>query len=136
MAMEHEPRDYLGQGLAFPMHANPRGAVALVRGEEDILQSIRVILGTYPGERVMRPEFGCRARELLFAARNASTYGMMEYYVRRALARWEPRIEVMSVEASDDPGNDGALLVSISYEIKATHDVRSIVYPFFLVEEE
>ncbi len=129
-------REFLGQGLAFPLQANQRGEVALARGATDIEQSIYIILETSPGERVMRPEFGCRAKELLFAPRNATTEGLMAYYVRRALRRWEPRINVLQVLVSPDLERDGVLLVEISYEIKSTHDERSIVYPFYLMGEE
>ncbi|MEA3309347.1 MAG: GPW/gp25 family protein [Chloroflexota bacterium] len=129
-------REFLGQGLAFPLQANQRGEVALARGATDIEQSIRIILETSPGERVMRPEFGCRAKELLFAPRNATTEGLMAYYVRRALRRWEPRINVLQVLVSPDLERDGVLLVEISYAIKSTHDERSIVYPFYLMGEE
>ncbi|RKY58163.1 MAG: baseplate protein [Candidatus Neomarinimicrobiota bacterium] len=129
-------REYLGRGLAFPLRVNARGEIALVSGEEDIEQSIRIILGTRPGERVMRPEFGCRAHDLLFEPRNAATETLMRRYVTDALRRWEPRIEVrwVNVVSGDEP--DGALLVEVHYTIKATHDERSIVYPFFLVGEE
>ncbi|MFP4345114.1 MAG: GPW/gp25 family protein [Anaerolineales bacterium] len=129
-------REFLGQGLAFPLQVNQRGEIALVRGETDIEQSIRIILETSPGERVMRPEFGCRAKELLFAPRDSSTAGLMAYYVRRALRRWEPRIEVLNVEALPDPDRDGVLLVEVNYQVRATHDERSIVYPFYLMGEE
>lgn len=129
-------REFLGQGLAFPLQVNPRGEIALARGERDIEQSIRIILGTAPGERVMRPEFGCRAHELLFEPRNAATSGLMVEYVEQALRRWEPRIQVQKVRVANAPRQDGALLVEISYQIKSTHDERSIVYPFFLVGEE
>ncbi len=129
-------REFLGQGLAFPVQANQRGEVSLARGATDIEQSIHIILGTSPGERVMRPEFGCRAKELLFAPRNATTEGLMAYYVRRALRRWEPRINVLNVVVSPDLERDGVLLVEISYEIKSIHDERSIVYPFYLMGEE
>jgi hypothetical protein len=129
-------REFLGQGLAFPLQVNQRGEIALVRGETDIEQSIRIILETSPGERVMRPEFGCRAKELLFAPRDSSTAGLMAYYVRRALRRWEPRIEVLDVEALPDPDRDGVLLVEVNYEVRSTHDERSIVYPFYLMGEE
>ncbi len=128
-------REFLGQGLAFPLRINPQGGVALARGEEDIAQSIHIILETSPGERVMRPEFGCRAKELLFAPCNVATQNLMSSYVRRALARWEPRIDVLKVDVTPDPDADGTLLVEIYYEIKATHDTRSIIYPFYLMEE-
>jgi phage baseplate assembly protein W len=129
-------REFLGQGFAFPLQIGPRGGVALARGEQDIVQSIRIILETMPGERRMRPEFGCRAKELVFAPRNASTQALMAYYVKAALIRWEPRIQVKDVDVYPDPDRDGTLLVEISYEIKATHDERSIVYPFYLMAEE
>jgi phage baseplate assembly protein W len=129
-------REFLGQGLAFPLQVNPRGEIALSRGERDIEQAIRIILGTAPGERVMRPEFGCRAHELVFAPRDAVTEALLIEYVERALGRWEPRIEVQEVRVSEDPQHDGTLLVEINYRIKTTHDERSIVYPFFLMGEE
>lgn len=129
-------REFLGQGLAFPLQVNQRGEIALARGNTDIEQSIRIILETSPGERVMRPEFGCRAKELLFAPRDATTQGLMAYHVRRALRRWEPRVNVLAIDVSIDPDRDGVLLVEIHYEVKATHDERSIVYPFYLMGEE
>ena len=129
-------REFLGQGWAFPLQFSPHGQIALARGERDIEQSIRIILETMPGERVMRPEFGCRAKELVFAPQNAATQGLMARYVEQALARWEPRIDLEAVHVYNDRSQDGALLVEIVYTIKATHDTRSIVYPFFIVEEQ
>ncbi len=129
-------REFLGQGWAFPLQFSPHGQIALAKGERDIEQSIRIILETIPGERVMRPEFGCRAKELLFAPRNAATEGLMVQYVEQALRRWEPRIELLAVSVVPDRAQDGALLVEIIYNIKATHDRRSIVYPFFIIDEQ
>lgn len=122
--------------MAFPLQVNSRGELALVHGETDIEQSIRIILGTAPGERVMRPEFGCRIHELIFAPHNPATEGLIKYYVEQALGWWEPRIEVDGVGVSPDPTHDSALFVEIKYHVKATHDERSIVYPFFLMGEE
>lgn len=133
---EVRDREFLGQGLAYPLQIGNRGGIALARGAEDIEQSIRIILETTPGERIMRPEFGCRAKELLFAPRDTTTQGLMTHYVRRALQRWEPRIEVLAVDVYPDQDQDGALLVEIHYRIKGTHDERSIVYPFYLMGEE
>jgi phage baseplate assembly protein W len=129
-------REYIGQGLAFPLQVNPQGGIALASGEHDIEQAIRVILSTAPGERVMRPEFGCRIHELIFAPQDAATESLVVYYVEEALAQWEPRIDVQEVDVSTDPGRNGALLVEIKYRVKDTHDERSIVYPFFLSGEE
>ena len=129
-------REFVGRGLAFPLQVNPRGEIALVSAERDIEQAIRIILETAPGERVMRPEFGCRIHELLFAPRDAATEGLLIEYVEQALGRWEPRIEVREVKVTPDPRNDGAVFIEIFYQIKSTHDERSIVYPFFLIGQE
>ncbi len=129
-------REYIGQGLAFPLQTGPRGALALASGERDIEQAIRIILGTMPGERVMRPEFGCRIHELVFAPHNAATEGLAILYVKQALERWEPRIDVMAVDVGTDPINDGALLLEIKYRTRDTYNERSIVYPFYLSGEE
>jgi phage baseplate assembly protein W len=136
MKMAQNSRTFLGNGLSFPLRTDSRGQVALVTGAEDIEQSIRIILGTRPGERVMRPTFGCRAHELLFEPRSASTASLMQEYVHQALRMWEPRIEVTSVNVVIDDSNPGALLAEIEYSIKATHDTRSIVYPFFIEDEQ
>ncbi len=128
-------REFLGQGLAFPLQFSPRGEIALASGEHDIEQSIRIVLETIPGERVMRPEFGCRAKELIFAPRNSATEAMLIGYVEDALAQWEPRIDVQDVSIALDPSNDGAWLVQIQYTIKSTHDPRSIVHPFYIINE-
>jgi phage baseplate assembly protein W len=129
-------REFLGQGLAFPLQINQQGGIALARGEHDIEQAIRIILGTAPGERVMRPEFGCRIHELVFAPDNAATRGLAVYYVEEALERWEPRITLQQVNITSEPQQDGVLLVEIKYLIKDTYDERSIVYPFYLTGEE
>ena len=129
-------REYLGRGLAFPLQVNARGEIGLVSGERDIEQSIRIILGTRPGERVMRPEFGCRAHELLFESRTIATEAQLKRYVSEALRRWEPRIIVQTVNVFTSQEMDGALFAEITYTIKATHDRRSIIYPFFLAGEE
>jgi phage baseplate assembly protein W len=127
---------FLGRGLNFPIRVNAMGSVELVSGEKDIEQSIAIILGTRCGERVMRPEFGCRAHDLLFEPRDAVMIGRLQDDVMEALTRWEPRIEVLSVDPELDEETDGAVLVSIEYLIKSSHDQRSIVYPFFIEQEE
>lgn len=128
---------YLGRGLAFPLQIDPKGGIALAGGERDIEQAIQIILETRPGERMMRPEFGCRAQEMLFEPRDVSARTTIARYVREALTRWEPRIDVHNIDVSFGSGNtDGAVFVEITYVIKESHDTRSIVYPFFLVGEE
>lgn len=135
MAGTLRDREFIGTGLAFPLQFSPRGDVALATGEHDIEQAMRLILETVPGERVMRPEFGCRAKELIFAPRNSATEALLITYVQDALAMWEPRIDVLDVSISADASQDGAWLVEIAYEIKATHDERSLVHPFYILNE-
>ena len=131
-----QDKSYLGKGLAFPLQVNARRELALVGAEKDIEQSIQIILSTRPGERVMRPTFGCRAHELLFDLRDATTINLLRKYVEEALAFWEPRIQVMSVTTYIDESNDSSIYVDIEYQIKESHDIRSIVFPFFLDGEE
>lgn len=122
----------MGQGLAFPLQLSTQGGLALAQGDNDIRQAISIILQTMPGERVMRPEFGCRIQELVFAPRTAETISLIQEYVAEALDLWEPRIEVTEIEVYDDPYQDGVLLVEVHYLVRTTYNERSIVYPFYL----
>lgn len=128
--------DIIGRGWAFPPHLDERGMVALVGGPDEIEQAIRIILNTAPGQRVMRPEFGCRLNELVFAPSNSRTVGLAERYVREALGRWEPRIRVTSVTVQNSQANQGQLDILVQYEIKSIHSSRSLIYPFYLIPEE
>lgn len=129
-------REFIGQGWAFPLRLDPRGQVSLARGEDEIEQAMQIILGTIPGERRMRPEFGCRVWEMLFAPNNPATRNQIIQYVREALERWEPRIEVADVEVYGDPTLDGGVTAEITYYIRDRYDPRSIVYPFYIAQEE
>lgn len=129
-------REYIGQGFNFPLHLDAQGRLALTQGVSEIEQSIRIILETIPGERVMRPEFGCRAWELMFAPRDATTEAQLVEFVEEALRMWEPRIEVAGVEIVENSGyDDSVILVNILYSVKNTYDERSIVYPFYIMDE-
>src|SRR5689334_837783 len=129
-------RDIIGAGWAFPVGIDSRGRLELSRREQDIEQAILLILLTPKGQRVMRPEFGCQIHDLMFAPNDATTAGLAAYYVEEALGMWEPRIHVKEVNARPDPENQGRLLIDISYEVKATHDSRSLVFPFYRIPEE
>jgi phage baseplate assembly protein W len=118
------------------MTIDSQGGVALVHEEADIREAIINILQTAPGERVMRPEYGCGIHDLIFAPTNARTMGLIVRYVQQALGRWEPRIEVPEVDVDIDPDEDSRVLIQIRYRIKSTHDERSLVYPFYIIPEE
>ena len=127
-------RDFLGRGLALPVETDENGAVRFATGEEDIEQSIRIILGTARGERVMRPEFGCGIHERVFASVDTATRTLVEDDVRTALREWEPRIEVLSVTARDGD-EPGKLLVEVDYRVRSTNTEANLVYPFYLEGE-
>lgn len=131
--MSTPQRDFVGTGWAFPVGVDARGRIALARRERDIEEAITMILLTAKGQRVMRPEFGCRIHELVFAPNDATTEGLAIYYVEEALAMWEPRIEVLNVNAAPDSAAPERLLIEIEYEIKATYDRRALVFPFYRI---
>tara|TARA_B100001971_G_C17861999_1_gene368807 strand:+ start:37 stop:450 length:414 start_codon:yes stop_codon:yes gene_type:complete len=128
--------DFLGQGWRFPMAVDGTGGLSLVRGEKDIEESIRIILGTPKGERMMRPEFGSSIHEFVFAPNNATTAGLLAYHVREALLRWEPRIAISQIDVQPDPVERNYVLINIGYLVKATNDKRNLVYPFYLIPKE
>ncbi len=126
----------IGRGWQFPPMLDQRGTFALTGDEDEIEQAIQIVLRTAPGQRVMRPEFGCRIHELVFAPNNEATAGLAARYISEALGQWEPRISLENVEAAVDPDNDNCLLISVEYRVAATHSNRSLVYPFYLIPEE
>lgn len=135
MSFDSEP-SYVGRGISFPLRFE-NGSMVMTTGTDDIDRGIRVVLSTAPGERVMRPAFGCKIWDLLFEPINANTLGWMEEATREALSRWEPRIDVMDVQAVPDESAAGSLVhITISYRVKATNDRRNLVYPFYVIPGE
>jgi uncharacterized protein len=128
--------DFQGVGWAFPVGVDARGRIALARHERDIEEAIQIILLTPKGQRVMRPEFGSRLHELIFAPNDATTAGLAAYYVEDALGMWEPRIEVDEVNAGPDPDDAARMLIEIHYTVKSTYDSRTLVFPFYRLPEE
>lgn len=127
--------DFVGAGWAFPVSTDATGGIALVAREREIEQAIRLILGTAPGERPMRPEFGCRIHDHVFGPANASTAGQIAYDVRSALQRWEPRIEIEDVAVSFDAHDLGRLYVDVRYAIVGRNDPRNLVFPFYVIPD-
>jgi phage baseplate assembly protein W len=128
--------DLIGSGLSFPLGADQRGVLALAHGITDIEQAIRLILGTAPGERPMRPEFGCGVHDFIFDNIDAELIGHVESAVHTALARWEPRIEVTSLTFDLGESERGTLLVTITYRVLATSRLYNLVYPFYVIPAE
>ena len=128
--------EFVGSGLAFPLRIDPTGSVALVSDHAEIRESIRLILGTAYGERPMRPDFGCRVHDFVFAPADATTAGMIAYEVRASLLRWEPRIDVEDVEVAPDPDDAATLLINVRYSIRDANDPRNLVFPFYVIPAE
>ncbi len=125
-------REVLGVGWKFSLQINERGGVALSQYERKIHESIRIIIETAKGERVMRPDFGCDIHEFAFSVIDTSTLTMIRSAVKEALVLWEPRIEVLSVEVSAERINEGILIIDTAYRIRATNTEYNLVYPFYL----
>jgi phage baseplate assembly protein W len=132
--MAADPKAFLGVGWSYPPAVEGDGTLSLAAYEEDVRQAIRIILGTEPGERVMRPTFGAGLRAFVFEPINTSTISRLESRVRDALITWEPRIDVRSVTVTPDTAQAGRLLVEIEYLVRATNALQNLVYPFYLQE--
>jgi phage baseplate assembly protein W len=128
-----DAQEYYGCGMSFPVAIGPSGALAESSGVAKVEESIRIILGTQYGERVMRPTFGCNLKSLVFAPNNSATANLARFYVQQGLAQWEPRIDILEVLVENaDFGGVGGLLINIHYRLRATQDVQSLIYPFYL----
>ena len=125
---------FLGVGWAFPPYLDVTRVPAMVAYEEDIRQSIMIIMGTEPGERIMRPDFGAGLNRFVFEPANTTTMALVQTRVHDALVDWEPRIEVIEVKVTLDPNERNLLLIEVSYRVRATNTLHNLVYPFYLQE--
>jgi phage baseplate assembly protein W len=128
--------EFIGSGWGFPLSTTATGGIALVSGDREIEEAIRIILSTAIGERPMRPEFGCGIHDHVFAAADATTAGLIAYEVKTALARWEPRVTVNDVQVSIDTADRSALYIDVLYSKRGTNDPRNLVFPFYVIPEE
>ncbi|MEA5514605.1 GPW/gp25 family protein [Nodularia sp. UHCC 0506] len=128
---QNQQSDHLGTGWSFPLRVNVQGSLQLSTTKRNIEESIILILRTDLGERVYRPNFGSRLSELTFAPMNTQTLLLLRLYIQEALEMWEPRITVDAVRADPDPLR-GRVDILIEYHPKATHESRSLVFPFYL----
>lgn len=127
-------KNFLGVGWKYPVYITVEGKIAKSEYEQDIKEAIWIILGTAKGERVMRPDFGCGIHDLVFTPINTATITLVENSVREALTIWEPRIELIKVEASSERSEEGKMLVSIDYRVRTTNNRFNLVYPFYIKE--
>ncbi|HKP29660.1 MAG TPA: GPW/gp25 family protein [Gemmatimonadales bacterium] len=127
------PPEFLGVGWAFPATTVPPGEVSMAAYDEDVRQAVRIILGTAPGERVMRPDFGAGLPALVFEPMNATTLELARHRVEEALILWEPRIDSIEVSVTAD-APVGRLNIEVNYRVRATNTFYNLVYPFYLTE--
>jgi uncharacterized protein len=128
--------NFIGRGITFPMRVDQSGSIAMGAGADDIDANLKVVLITAPGERVMRPQFGCRIWDLVFEPINANALGLMGEAVRDAVSQWEPRVDLLDVEVTPDIGDHGRVRIALTYRVKATNDVRNLVHPFYVIPRE
>lgn len=127
-------REFLGIGWKFPLQVTPQGTIAQSRQEQKVEESIYLILSTAKGERAMLPNFGCGIHDLVFEPNNSLSRSMVISDVREALVRFEPRIDVLEVEAETAPEEENLLLIRINYRIRANNAITNLVYPFYINE--
>jgi phage baseplate assembly protein W len=127
---------FIGAGWAFPLTTDATGSIALVTADREIAGAIWLVLATSPGERPMRPEFGSRLADYVFAPANATTAGQLANEVRVALERWEPRIEVGDVSIGFGDIAGGVVYLDVHYQVRGDNDPRNLVFPFYIIPEE
>lgn len=124
--------DFIGSGWRFPILPDDTGSLAYVDSDANVEQSLKILLLTDLGERVMRADFGCKAPRLVFAPGSVQYLGLLETTVREAVRDWEPRVELGEVRAEADPGDETRVTVSISYRVRRTNTRNNLVFPFYL----
>ena len=128
--------DFIGRGWAFPIRTDTNGGIALVGREREIAEAIRLIVSTTPGERPMRPEFGCRIHDFVFAPADSMTAAAISEEVTRAVTMWEHRVDVEAVDVLQAPDDQTVFYIDIHYRLKATNSRYNLVFPFYVIPGE
>ena len=129
------PKSFLGRGWKFPVRIDPTtGRVAMSEMEQDIKESILILLSTAPGERLMRPEFGCGIHELVFSSMSTVTMGLFESRVREAINEFEARVDITKLEVFTKEPDRGKLEINLTCRIRDTNSEFNLVFPFYLTE--
>ncbi len=130
-------KSFLGTGWSFPPEFSKHGAVKCVTAEQDIHESLNILLSTNPGERVMQPTYGCGLKSQVFDVIDESSSAVMVDLIKRAILFFEPRIKVEHITVDSDNSEDllnGFVKINIAYIIRATNNRYNIVYPFYFTE--
>jgi uncharacterized protein len=124
--------EFKGTGWAFPVRPNLGGGLGYSAGDANIEQSLLLLLRTVQGERVMRPGFGTKARDLVFAPGSVQNLRLLETTVREAIRDFEPRVLVERVLAAPDPQDETVAVVDVAYRVRQTNTRDNLVFPFYL----
>lgn len=135
MLEREEAKEFLGVGWKFPPEVDPvTGRMQISGYEENVAESIRIILMTRKGERMMNPDFGCGLSKYMFGETDYTTLVQMEQEVEDSIIRWEPRITDLRVHIEVDGKNAAQLNIYVSYVVRSTNNPYNLVYPFYLNE--
>ena len=130
-----EVKSFLGTGWSFPPVFNKSDhSVSMVSDMNDIEESIRIILGTTPGERLMQPEFGCDLKRLVFEKIDSTLIASLDHLIYHALLNYEPRITFLNTEILEQNDSNGLLHISINFKVIITNSRHNIVFPYYLIE--
>jgi len=124
--------DLIGRSWRFPIEPDSSGGLGYVGGVENLDQSLRILLQTELGQRVMRPDFGCGAARLVFAPGSGQNVAQLETAVRDAIRDWEPRVDVQEVSAEISPQDETVAWVSVRYRPRASNTPQNLVFPLYL----
>lgn len=128
-------QSFLGTGWGFPPEFNrDAGEVRMVRGAEDIDESLRILMATVPRERVMQPAYGCGLKQLVFESINESTLTLIRDAIQRAVLFFEPRIDLEDIEIDEGQAHEGVLLIKLNYIVRTTNSRTNLVYPFYFLQ--
>ena len=128
-------KSFLGKGWGFPPEFDPRmGAARMVAAEEDVTESLRILMDTSPGERVMQPAYGCGLKALVFENITEDALTVVKDTIRRAVLFFEPRITLEDIEADASRADEGILILKLVYTIRTTNSRSNMVYPFYFLE--
>lgn len=122
-------------GVGAGMFVGPTGSITMVEEDDAIRQALLLLISTRPGERVMRPAYGCDLERLIFSPNDDTTAGLAMHYVRQAVERWEPRVEILRVDAWRDPEDASILQLVLHYRVKATLNAAQLAVPVALEGE-
>lgn len=128
-------QSFLGSGWGFPPEFSlDAGGVRMVKGADDIEESLRILMATVPRERVMQPAYGCGLKQLVFESINESTLTLIRDAIQRAVLFFEPRIDLEDIEIDEGQAHEGVLLIRLNYRVRTTNSRTNLVYPFYFLQ--